>query len=159
MFKSRPVLKGDSGCLITRGCSARRYGRHIRLTNKSLSPTRNRNAVEVNRTKIVNRNLVSIRNDPCSGITIRQSSKHLITVLAVLWNLLYRIPVLDDFSLRIESKEIHRDILFLAGPDLVRVQRNEVILRHHSDKFDLLARIFFVHLLEVVNERLLSVCH
>lgn len=49
---------------------------------------------------------------------------HRVSICGGRWNLLHGIPVLHNFAIGIEAKEIHGDIFIITRPNLMRMQCN-----------------------------------
>ena len=65
--------------------------------------------------------------------------------------------MLDDPSIVVESEEIHRYVLFVSRPRLVRVERYRIPLSHRSHKIDVLVGVLPGHFIEVFDEGRLAV--
>jgi len=84
---------------------------------------------------------------------------HRIRICGFLGDLLYGIPMLDNFSIFIKSEKIHGHKLIIARPSLMGMQGYQISICYCSDKLYRLIRILKFHSLKVVHKASCSVCH
>jgi hypothetical protein len=65
--------------------------------------------------------------------------------------------VFDDLALVIEPEDVDAGPVAVAGPLLIAVKHDEVIVGQHSAEFNAFAGVLAGHAFEVFDERILSV--
>ena len=74
---------------------------------------------------------------------------HGIAAFLFTLHLLYGVLVLDDFTVFVEAKEIHRYVFFTSRPDLMGMEGHYIAFRNRSQEFNFLIGIFSSHLIKV----------
>jgi hypothetical protein len=85
--------------------------------------------------------------------------EHCVAVKSDLWHNLRHVPVLDDFAIVIEAKNIHTCPvpIFIGWPLLVAMQDHVIAFGKYPFEVDALARVLLCHFLEVRNECFLAI--
>jgi|AntRauTorckE5430_2_1112549.scaffolds.fasta_scaffold03418_2 hypothetical protein len=70
----------------------------------------------------------------------------------MLRNLLYGIPMLDNFTAIIKPEKVHGNVFLLIRSGLVGMQRYEVVFCYSPYKAHFFNGVFLIHAFEVGNE-------
>jgi len=85
------------------------------------------------------------------------ASKHTVIVRRVAWNDLQDVPVFNDLSVGVETKNVDACVIAIARPVLVAVKNDEVALSDCPLKLHSLSRILDRHALEVIDKGLFAI--
>src|SRR6267142_3751819 len=96
---------------------------------------------------------------PFSAALWTPALEHCVAVSRGIWHNLQHVPVLDDFAIVIQAKNIHtRPVsVFVGRPLLMAMQNHVVAFGENSFEVHMLARVLLRHPLEVRNEGFLAI--
>ena len=92
-----------------------------------------------------------------NGCFFEEQLEHTVVVRALIRQDLQHIPVLDDFSIIIQPKDIDTGIFQSLGPNLVAMQNDVLTVYKRTFHLNALAGILLGHLLEISDECILAV--